>query len=56
MLWNSILAIKEPETHQLIWACECLFRRNIEIYQNTIWVVEGTRIRIRYLREGNKPP
>jgi len=49
------LRLKNLKSINVIWACECLFRGNIEIHPHTIWVVEDTRIRIRYLMEENKP-
>ncbi|WP_165741610.1 DUF5615 family PIN-like protein [Candidatus Thiosymbion oneisti] len=43
------LRLKNLRSINVIRACEGLLRRNIEIHPYTIWVVEDTRIRIRYL-------
>lgn len=48
------LRLKNVKSVNVIRACEDLFRRDIEINPHTIWVIEDTRIRIRYLIGDNE--
>jgi predicted nuclease of predicted toxin-antitoxin system len=43
------LRLKNMKPVNVIRVCKDLFQRNIEIHPHTIWVIEDTRIRIRYL-------
>ena len=43
------LRLKNMKPVYVIQACENLFSRNIEIPPYTLWVIEDSRIRIRYL-------
>ena len=48
-----ILRLNDMKSVNVIPTCEGLFRRNMEIHPYTIWVIEDTRIRIRYLIDDN---
>lgn len=48
------LRLKNLKSVNVVRACEDLFRKNIEIHPHTIWVIEETRIRIRYIINENE--
>ncbi len=48
------LRLKNVSSVNVIRVCENLFRRNMEIHPHTIWVIEESRIRIRYLMDDNE--
>jgi predicted nuclease of predicted toxin-antitoxin system len=43
------LRLKNLKSTNVIRACESVFQLDVEIHPHTIWVIEDTRIRIRYL-------
>ena len=48
------LRLKNVNSVNVIRVCEDLFQQNIEIHPHTVWVIEDTRIRIRYLMDDNE--